>query len=150
MSENKNLETLAFFIRIIALGLSLGSVYSALTGKIDSAIWNMLSAIFAPMLVPLLTICFNMSLSPSRFSDRYLYIFVILSANLSVLLMIMLLCGSVISHFSFRAQPVISYSSLLISHLELIEVHCLDLFLIVLIQHATADFQRVRQLALLH
>lgn len=46
MSENKNLETLAFFIRIIALGLSLGSVYSALTGKIDSAIWNMLSAIF--------------------------------------------------------------------------------------------------------
>lgn len=46
MSENKKLETLAFFIRIIALGLSLGSVYSALTGKIDSAIWNMLSAIF--------------------------------------------------------------------------------------------------------
>ena len=46
MSENKNLETLAFFIRSIALGLSLGSVYSALTGKIDSAIWNMLSAIF--------------------------------------------------------------------------------------------------------
>ena len=46
MSENKNLETLAFFIRIIALGLYLGSVYSALTGKIDSAIWNMLSAIF--------------------------------------------------------------------------------------------------------
>lgn len=46
MSENKKLETLAFFIRIIALGLSLGSVCSALTGKIDSAIWNMLSAIF--------------------------------------------------------------------------------------------------------
>lgn len=46
MSENKKLETLAFFIRIIALGLALGSVYSALTGKIDSAIWNMLSAIF--------------------------------------------------------------------------------------------------------
>lgn len=46
MNENKKLETLAFFIRIIALGLSLGSVYSALTGKIDSAIWNMLSAIF--------------------------------------------------------------------------------------------------------
>lgn len=46
MSDNKKLETLAFFIRIIALGLSLGSVYSALTGKIDSAIWNMLSAIF--------------------------------------------------------------------------------------------------------
>lgn len=46
MNDNKKLETLAFFIRIIALGLSLGSVYSALTGKIDSAIWNMLSAIF--------------------------------------------------------------------------------------------------------
>ncbi len=46
MSENKKLETLAFFIRIIALGLSLGSVYSATNGRLDEAVWCMLSAIF--------------------------------------------------------------------------------------------------------
>ena len=46
LNENEKSQTIAFLLRIIALGLSLGSVYSAVTGKIDSAIWNMLSAIF--------------------------------------------------------------------------------------------------------
>lgn len=46
MSENKKLETLAFAIRIIALGMALNSTYNFAIGRVDNAIYSMIAAIF--------------------------------------------------------------------------------------------------------
>lgn len=46
MNDNKNFSALAFAIRIIALGLALNSTYNFATGRMDNAIYSMISAIF--------------------------------------------------------------------------------------------------------
>lgn len=46
MNDNKKVFDLSLIVRVAAMGLAIGSVYSATNGRLDEAVWCMLSAIF--------------------------------------------------------------------------------------------------------